>query len=93
MMKNNKTINKDEFSDELVQQIKEMINNSQLGSVEILSVVMESIFSLFSETEGHLAEMKFIDSAGEDYRFILRLKCRQFWNDSTNLYYIRNCHV
>ncbi|WP_258180674.1 hypothetical protein [Yersinia pseudotuberculosis] len=36
--------------------------------------VMESIFSLFSETEGHLAEMKFIDSAGEDYRFILRLE-------------------
>ncbi|AAM84713.1 hypothetical protein CQP30_06620 [Yersinia pestis] len=74
MMKNNKNINKDEFSDKLSQQIKEMINNSQLDSVEILSVVMESIFSLFSETEGHLAEMKFIDSAGEDYRFILRLE-------------------
>lgn len=30
-MTNNKTINKDEFSDELAQQIKEIINNSQLG--------------------------------------------------------------
>lgn len=47
MMKNNKNINKDEFSDKLSQQIKEMINNSQLDSVEILSVVMESIFRCF----------------------------------------------
>lgn len=64
----------DESVAQLDQQINESINHSQLESVEVLSVVMEKVFSLFSETEGHLAEMKFMDSAGENHRFTLRLE-------------------
>jgi hypothetical protein len=58
---------------ELDRQLNENINNSQLATVEALSVVMERFFSLYAEDVGHVAEAKFVDSAGEHFRFTLQL--------------------
>lgn len=58
---------------ELDRQLNESINNSQLETVEALSVVMERLFSLYAEDVGHVAEAKFTDSSGEHFRFTLQL--------------------
>jgi hypothetical protein len=62
-----------EWVAELDRQLNESINNSQLETVEALSVVMERIFSLYAEDVGHVAEAKFVDAAGEHFRFTLQL--------------------
>jgi hypothetical protein len=41
---------------------------------EALLVMMESIFTLFAETEGHYAEMKFSDGNGVHHKFTLEIK-------------------
>ncbi|MGL5388212.1 MAG: hypothetical protein ACRDCA_20480 [Serratia sp. (in: enterobacteria)] len=62
-----------ELVTELDRQLNDSINNSQLETVEALSVVMERFFSLYAEDVGHVAEAKFTDPSGEHFRFTLQL--------------------
>ncbi|HBE9179398.1 TPA: hypothetical protein KNH08_002279 [Serratia fonticola] len=70
---NNVINDQNELVAKLDRQLNENINNSQLETVEVLSVVMERFFSLYAENEGHIAEAKLTDSSGEHFRFTLEL--------------------
>lgn len=65
---------KDEFVSQLDQELRRIVNDSYLEPEEALLVMMELIFTLFAETEGHYAEMKFSDGKGVHHKFTLEIK-------------------
>ncbi|WP_431225882.1 hypothetical protein ACQ86O_27805 (plasmid) [Serratia sp. L9] len=65
---------KDELVSQLDQKLRRVVNDSFLAPEEALLVLMELIFTLFAETEGHYAEMKFSDGNGVHHKFTLEIK-------------------
>lgn len=65
---------KDEAVSQLDQQLMRAVNDSVMAPEEALLVMMELIFTLFAETEGHYAEMKYADGNGVHQKFTLEIK-------------------
>lgn len=64
---------KDEFVSQLDKQLRSIVNDSVMAPEEALLVMMELIFTLFAETEGHYAEMKYADGNGVHHKFTLEI--------------------
>lgn len=65
---------KGEAVSQLDQQLMRAVNDSVMAPEEALLVMMELIFTLFAETEGHYAEMKYADGNGVHHKFTLEIK-------------------
>jgi hypothetical protein len=65
---------KDEHVGRLDQQFRDIISNTSLLPEEALLVMMESMLTLFPETDSHHFDMKFSDADGCHYSFTLEIK-------------------